>query len=181
MARPLPSNYEWLNREQGPKMLVEALRHYGELEVAGSGNNVNIMRWAKEVGVSGWYTQDSIPWCGLFIGVVAKRAGYPFSAAKLLAAREWLNWGQPVEKGQEKLGDILVFSRNGGGHVGIYIGESPKAFLVYGGNQSDSVTFSWILKSRCIGTRRPIYKIGQPQNVRKIFLNDNGTFSNNEA
>lgn len=176
----LPAKYRWLDKEGAPKMLVEALRHYGTLEHKGKGSNPNITAWAKEVGVNGWYTDDDIPWCGLFVGVVAKRAGYPFPASKLLAARQWINWGEPVTKGREMLWDILVFSRSGGGHVGFYVGENDKAFLVFGGNQSNAVGFAWIDKARLLEARRPKYKIGEPNNVRKIILSETGELSTNE-
>lgn len=177
----LPDKYKWLETEGAPKMLVEAIKHYGTLEHTGQGSNPNILAWAKEVGVSGWYTDDDIPWCGLFVGVVAKRSGYPFPASKLLAAEQWINWGEPVTKGREMLWDILVFKRPGGGHVGFYVGENEKAFLVYGGNQSNAVGFAWIAKERCIGARRPKYAIGEPGNVRKIAFNESGELSTNEA
>lgn len=183
----LPKKYSWLNNEGAPKMLVEAIKHYGILEdPAAFRSTANIIRWATEVSVSGWYTQDSIPWCGLFVGVVAKRAGYPFSAAKLLSARAWLGWGEVVPDGREMLWDVLVFSRSGGGanggHVGFYVGESETHFLVFGGNQSDSVSFAWIAKSRLLGARRPKYAIGEPSNVRKILLSSQGeVISSNEA
>lgn len=162
-------------------MLIEALRHYGIMEHPGKGSNPDITQWAKEVGVSGWYTDDDIPWCGLFVGVVASRAGYPFSAGKLLSARQWNTWGVGVPKGQEKLWDVLVFVRPGGGHVGFYVGENKTAFLVYGGNQSNAVGFAWVAKDRLLGARRPPYKIGQPANVRKIILNTSGDLSTNES
>ncbi|MGV3705444.1 MAG: TIGR02594 family protein [Arcticibacter sp.] len=177
--RILPDKYKWLLKENAPKMLVEALKHYGELEHAGKGSNANILGWAKEVGVSGWYTDDDIPWCGLFVGVVAKRCGYAFSSAKVLAAREWANWG--IQADTPKLWDVLVFVRPGGGHVGFYVGENDKAFLVYGGNQSNAVGFAWIDKSRLLAARRPKYKIAQPANVRKIKLSEAGILSTNEA
>lgn len=176
----LPEKYKWLYAETGPKMLREALFHYGILEHKGKGSNVNILAWAKEVGVSGWYTDDDIPWCGLFVGMVASRCGYPFSAAKLLSAREWLNWGQQVPIEKAMLWDVLVFQRPGGGHVGFYVGENKDNYLVYGGNQSDAVGFAWVSKSRCIGVRRPVYKIAQPGNVRKINLSFDGRLSANE-
>jgi len=50
----LPQRYNWLYNESSPKMLVEAIRHYGTLELKGKGSNPNIKAWAKEVGVSGW-------------------------------------------------------------------------------------------------------------------------------
>lgn len=179
--KTLPQKYAWLLNEKAPLMLVEALKHYGTMEVVGKGSNLNISNWAKEVGVSGWYTDDDIPWCGLFVGVVAKRAGYPFSADKLLAAREWVRWGKTVAKGNERLFDILVFVRPGGGHVGFYIGENKDNFLVYGGNQSNAVGFAWIAKSRLLGARSPIYKIKEPDNIRQIVLSETGILSTNEA
>jgi len=177
----LPEKYKWLAKEGAPKMLVEALRHYGVLEIKGKGSNIDITKWAKEVGVSGWYTDDDIPWCGLFVGVVVKRCNYPFTAAKLLGAKLWLEYGKVIPKEQAKLWDILIFSREGGGHVGFYVGENKTAFLVYGGNQSNAVGFAWILKSRCVGVRRPSYTVGVPANVRKIILTETGELSTNEA
>lgn len=177
----LPAKYQWLYNEHAPAMLVESLKHYGTLEHVGKGSNPNIAAWAKEVGVSGWYTDDDIPWCGLFVGVVAKRCGYPFPASKLLAAKQWINWGEPVTKGREMLWDILVFVRPGGGHVGFLVGENSHAFLVYGGNQSNAVGLAWIDKTRLLEARRPLYKIGEPSNVRHIALNETGEVSTNEA
>jgi len=177
----LPTKYQWLYNEGSPKMLVEAIKHYGQLELKGKTSNPNILKWAKEVGVSGWYKDDDIPWCGLFVGVVALRSGYPFSAGKLLAAREWINWGEPVIKGREMLWDVLIFSRDGGGHVGFYVGENESAFLVYGGNQSNAVGFAFIAKNRLIGARRPKYATGEPKNVRRIYLSYSGELSLNEA
>lgn len=179
--KELPIKYNWLAKENAPRMLVEALRHYGIMEHVGKGSTVDITQWAKEVGVSGWYTDDDIPWCGLFVGVVAKRCNYPFPASKLLAAKQWINWGEPVLSGREMLWDILVFQRNGGGHVGFYVGENEDNFLVYGGNQSNAVGFAWIAKSRLLGARRPKYAIAEPKNVRKIKLTYDGQLSTNEA
>ncbi|WP_114937584.1 TIGR02594 family protein [Mucilaginibacter endophyticus] len=175
----LPDKYAWLNEEGAPAMLAEALKHYGTMEHPGKGSNPDITQWAKEVGVSGWYTDDDIPWCGLFVGICALRAKYPFSANKLLAAKEWANYG--VKADTPKLWDILVFQRPGGGHVGFYIGENTNAYLVYGGNQSNAVGFAWIAKDRCIAARRPAYKYGVPGNVRKIILTETGELSKNEA
>lgn len=162
-------------------MLVEAIKHYGTLEHKGKGSNPNILAWAKEVGVSGWYNDDDIPWCGLFTGVVAKRCGYPMPASKLLGARYWADWEEAVPIERASLWDIMVYTRPGGNHVAFYCGENSHAFLNYGGNQSNAVGFAWIDKKRCIAARRPIYKIGEPPNVRKIFLTESGELSQNEA
>jgi uncharacterized protein (TIGR02594 family) len=134
----LPSRYGWLAREPGPKMIVEALKLYGTLETPGSVNNPTIIAWAKEVGgeVEDIYKADSIPWCGLFMAVVAKRAGKEIPKHPLWAL-SWSAFGAKVP--DAALGDVLVFVRNGGGHVGLYVGEDASAFHVLGGNQSDRV------------------------------------------
>jgi hypothetical protein len=109
-----------------------------------------------------------------------QRCGYPV-VSDFLGTRHWINFGVTVVKGQEKLWDILVFSRPGGNHVGFYVGANTHAFLVYGGNQSNAVGFAWIDKTRMIGARRPIYKLGEPANVRKIILSEIGELSKNES
>lgn len=182
MAKFIPVKWSWLYNEGAPKMLVEAIRHYGVLEHTGPGSNPNISAWAKELGVSGWYTDDDIPWCGLFVGICAKRAGYdPPKGLKQLGAANWQWFGIPRTLSDAKLWDILVFTRLGGGHVGFYVGENDHAFLVYGGNQSNAVGFAWIAKSRLIAVRRPVYKIGEPKNVRKIIMTETGELSKDES
>jgi len=175
-----PKKYEWMLREGAPVHMVEALRHYGLTEVVGKGSNPDITRWAKEVGVSGWYADDDIPWCGLFVGVVMKRATWPVKT-DLLSALSWQTFGDKVAKGQESYGDILVFIRPGGGHVGFYVGENDHAFLVYGGNQSNAVGFAWVDKGRLQACRRPHWRKSQPTNVRKVYLSETGELSKNEA
>ena len=176
----LPKQYAWLNNEGAPKMLVESLRHYGLMEIVGKTNNADIMRWAKEVGVSGWYPADETPWCGLFVGVCAFRSGYKISN-QLLAAISWATWGDHVEFTDASLWDILVFRRKGGNHVGFYVGETNDAYLVYGGNQSNMVGFTWKLKTDLIAVRRAPFKIAQPTNIRKVYLLKTGVISINEA
>ncbi len=175
----LPTQYKWLDKEGAPRMLVEALKEYGTLESPGSINNPKIIGWAKEVGenVEDVYKADSIPWCGLFIAVVAKRAGKKVPKDPLWA----LNWGTFGKYSPEPmLGDVLVFTRNGGGHVGLYVGEDETAYHVLGGNTSDQVKIARIAKSRLYTSRRALYLIGQPTNVRKIHLKSSGSLSENE-
>jgi hypothetical protein len=78
------------------------------------------------------------------------------------------------------LGDVLVFVRNGGGHVGLYVGEDETAFHVLGGNQSDAVNIKRIAKRRLYAARWPTYR-AEPVNVRQIPLAPNGALSANEA
>lgn len=172
----LPPNYAWLEREPGPKMLLEALKLYGTVELAGAADSPTIMAWAKETGVRG-YTADAVPWCGLFMAVVAKRADKE-PPAKPLWALNWALWGQ--EGGQPELGDVLVFIRDQGGHVGLYVGEDQTAYHVLGGNQHNAVTISRITKIRLRACRQ-LFRIGKPANVRPIILAPGGAISRNEA
>lgn len=175
----LPSIYSWLAKEPGPKMILEALKLFGTVEAAGSKDNPTILAWGAEVGQGKVYSHDSIPWCGLFIAVVAKRAGKEIVDSPLWAL-SWADFGKPVEKGGAMLGDVLTFKRDGGGHVALYVGEDASAYHVLGGNQSDQVCITRIAKARLYRARRPLY-LSQPTNVRKITLAANGRISSNEA
>ena len=137
------------------------------------------MGWAKEVGLDGIYSNDEIPWCGLFAAIIAKRATWPVVKDPLWA-RNWLKWGKPVAT--PMLGDVLVFERGSGGHVGLYVGEDSGAYHVLGGNQSNAVTIARLDKGRLLGARRPAWRIAQPPNVRVVPLSSAGApLSRNEA
>jgi len=180
-----PQKYRFLWYEGAPRILVEALKLYGTKEFVGDANNPVILAWAKEIRdkVGLEYKSDATPWCGLVMGVIAHRAGYepPFLCIR---AKEWMNFGKPVSNAM--LGDILVFDRKGGGHVGIYVGEDKYFYHVLGGNQkwidgSDAVSIVRIDKTRCISGRRPMWKVAQPPNVRKVIIDAAGKISHNEA
>jgi hypothetical protein len=192
------SAYAWL-LDLGllPRTISEGLALVGTREVAGNGNSPTIMAWADEVGVKALgykYTGDNVPWCGLFAALVAKRAGKTVPTGPLYALN-WSVFGQPVAKRdglvdskpllfqpgmKASLGDVLVFKRPGGGHVGFYIGEDATTYCVLGGNQSDAVGFTWIEKSRCVAVRRPAYT-QPPASVRPYQLARSGAISKDEA
>jgi uncharacterized protein (TIGR02594 family) len=176
----LPPAYRWLTTlAQRPRMIDEALKLYGTAEVAGAGNNPAILAWAGEIGgdVARDYRADSIPWCGLFAAVVAKRAGKPLPVAPLWAL-SWAKFGTPASA--PMLGDIVTFKRNGGGHVGLYVAEDATAYHVLGGNQGDAVSIVRIARDRLFAARRPPYQV-QPATVRPFRLAANGLLSTNEA
>lgn len=179
--KALPPAYAWLDRVSGaPRTFLEARALYGVTETPGAASTAEIMAWAKEVGLEKTYPNDGVAWCGLFAAVVVKRAGWDAVAGPLWA-RNWANFGRAVDPRQAALGDVLVFSRDGGGHVGFYVGEDATAFHVLGGNQSDKVGFTRILKTRLLAVRRPKWKVSQPAGVRKFQLAATGAVSTNEA
>jgi len=180
----LEQHYQWLLQEPGPLMITKALELFDTKELSGTPNNPVIMKWAKEVGddVAKVYNADEIPWCGLFMAVVAKRAKKQVVKDPLWA----LNWGTFGKfTSQPMLGDVLVFVRKDAqghkaGHVSLYVGEDQECYHVLGGNQSDKVCITRIAKARLYAARRPNYNV-QPKNVRVIQLSSTGAVSVNEG
>jgi uncharacterized protein (TIGR02594 family) len=95
-----------------------------------------------------------------------------------LWARNWAKFGNKAL--WAALGDVLVFSRDGGGHVGLYVGEDNLTYYVLGGNQEDQVCIARLAKNRCIAVRHPPWTT-EPKDVRPIRLVAAGVLSTNEA
>ena len=181
----IPARYAYIAAPGAPKMLREAAKLYGLREKEGAANNPAILRWANEVeqalGAPLGYNADSIPWCGLFAAVCAVRGGWVAQMPRQpLWARNWAKFGQRASA--PALGDILVFSRGGSGHVGFYVGEEAGLFHVLGGNQGDAVSIARVEKSRLIACRRPRWRISEPASVRPHWFDaSGGAVSRNEA
>lgn len=173
----LPHAYAWLEKEPGPLMLLEALKLFGTVEVPGAKSNPTILGWAAELGLGKTYSSDDIPWCGLFVGVVAKRAGKAIPDTPLWALA-WRGFGHAVAA--PMLGDVCVKTRAGGGHVAIYVGEDATHYHLLGGNQSDQVCIRRFSKDIGWTFRRPNYRV-QPANVRRVLLAPEGAISSKEA
>lgn len=171
-------SYSFLKNEKSPKILVEAYKLNGTKEIVGKDHNPKILGWAEVLGLKKVYTSDEIAWCGLFIAYACHLAELEIVKDPLWA-RNWLKWG--TAQNNAMLGDVLVFSRGNGGHVGIYVGEDSKCYHVLGGNQNNGVCVVRIQKVRCLGIRRTKWKISQPENVRVINLDTTGFESINEA
>ena len=75
---------------------------------------------------------------------------------------------------------IVVFTRTGGGHVGIVVGQDAKGrIMVLGGNQSDSVSIAPFELSRVAGYRLPPDTVPHYEPLPLIV--SSGKSSNNEA
>lgn len=162
-----------------PLWLQVARAHVGVKEVPGPKSNPKILDWARKVGRKAGiaYTDDSIPWCGLFMAYVMQAAGFtpPDIAVR---ARAWADWGQPCEP---QLGAVLVFGRKGGGHVCWYLSENKIAFEVLGANQGDAVSIAWIAKDRLEASRWPPGAPVPAKPVRVIGARAPTALSTNEA
>ena len=171
-------SYDFLKKETAPRILVEAVKIMGVKEIAGYQHNPEILRWAKVLGLDKVYKSDEIAWCGLAMAYAAHMADVAVTKDPLWALN-WAKWGTAVT--EPMLGDILTFKRDGGGHVGLYIGEDDTCYHVLGGNQGNMMKPSRIEKSRLYKARRTSWKVAQPKSVRKIMLDAKGEVSKNEA
>lgn len=179
----LDPDYAWL-RDVGPvpRHLDIALHMFGVKEQPGAGDNPEIMRWRDELNAAGHkivgYSGDAIPWCGLWMAYVMLRADRPLVDGPLWALN-WSKWAQPG--GQPELGDLLTFTRNGGGHVALYIAEDAAGYYhVLGANQDDQVNIMRIAKNRMHACRQPPY-VNRPASVRPYLVAASGRKSTNEA
>ena len=175
----MDAKYNYLLEPGSPRVIVEALKLYGTQEIVGKQHSPIILGWAEKIGLKSTYTNDEIPWCGLFVAYVCFMAGKA-GVKNPLWARNWATWG--VKQTIAMRGDILVFVREGGGgHVGFYVGEDATCYHILGGNQSNKVNITRILKSRCIAIRRDDWKVSQPIGVRVNIVGGAGAISTNEA
>lgn len=181
----LPSQYQWLANLRGlPNTIKLAAAEIGVAEVVGRGSNKTIIAWRDELNLAGvkvsGFSDDDIPWCGLFAAIITyRRLKIPREPVKdPLWARNWTKYG--VKSPQASLGDVLVFSRGSGGHVGFYVAEDATCYHVLGGNQSNRVCITRLLKSRLLAARRPPYKI-QPAAVKPYLVKSSGSISTTEA
>ena len=142
-----------------PVWLTEARKHIGMREVPGAASN----SWIKEMwlslkgGLWFWTTygedDSKLPWCGAFCAFVMKtaRVDYPKNYA---SAKAWLDWGTKLYT--PEVGCIVVFEREGGGHVGFLVGRDENLrYLVLGGNQGDEANIRSFGPERSIGFRWP--------------------------
>lgn len=194
----IPAKYAFLNAVGvHPPTILHGLALLGTNEVPGSGSNAVIEAWRDEInaahrGAVQGFSDDAVPWCGLFAAIVAHRAGEKL-VQNPLWARSWARFGEMVGMniGNENnptlrfperaasLGDVLVYVRQGGGHVGFYVAEDETTYHTLGGNQSDSVTIARIAKARCIAVRRAVQIA--PLSCKPYYVTGSGVVSANEA
>ena len=83
-----------------------------------------------------------------------QQVGLPV-AKNWFRAKDWATYGSNLRSTHVAPGAILVFARQGGGHVGFYVGEDNVYYHVLGGNQANSVNVMRLAKMRCIAIRWP--------------------------
>lgn len=127
----------------------------GVREIPGARHNPTILGWAKKLGakVLGITVKDDeTPWCGLFAAHVMDHVGITPPPIAVRASA-WSEWGRGLIS--PRPGCILTFTREGGGHVGFYVGEDATHLHVLGGNQGNAVSVTRIAKARLSAMRWP--------------------------
>jgi uncharacterized protein (TIGR02594 family) len=127
----------------------------GLREVAGPGNNPDIITMAKDLDIL--YRSDDIPWCGLFVAhAIASTLPEEVLPSNPLGARSWERFGESTAP---RAGAVMVFWRespeSGLGHVGFYVGENKDEYIILGGNQSNIVREASYPKSQFLKARWP--------------------------
>jgi len=147
---PLDEEFAWMAVAEAEK---------GIHEIPGEENEPRVLEYFTATGNLGWSarSKDETPWCSAFANWCLKQAGY--EGTSHAAARSWLNWGQEIES--PRRGCIVVFTREGGGHVGFYLEETETEIKVLGGNQQNKETLLFEIsekyypKSDWLGYRIP--------------------------
>lgn len=156
-----------------PAYLTEARKHIGLREISGTLHNKTIQSWLRKLRA--WWDDDETPWCGVFVAHCVGASGLPLPA-NWMRARSWLNWGVSCKP---SVGAVVIFERQGGGHVGFIVGrDNTGRLLVLGGNQGNAVSIAPFAMNRVIGYRKhPSHNLNE---VLPTFASQ-GASSVNEA
>jgi uncharacterized protein (TIGR02594 family) len=87
---------------------------------------------------------DETPWCSSIVCLWFEKNG--IRSTRSAAAASWRTWGQELEYGVP--GCVVIMTRTGGNHVGLYLGEDSQGVYVLGGNQDNMVCvrrYAWSL------------------------------------
>lgn len=156
--------------------VAEARKHIGLKEVKGAKHSAVIQSWLKEL--KAWWTDDEVPWCGTFVSHCLVTCKLPIPK-NWMRAKDFLTTGVALQA--PAYGCIVVFEREGGGHVGFVVGKDSKGrLMVLGGNQGDMVRISAFDMARVQGYRWPSV-MPNSHRYQLPILESDGSVSTNEA
>lgn len=134
-----------------PSWLQLARTFIGLREIKGGAHAPEIVQFWKDIKRGG-IKDDETPWCAAFVGAMLERSG--IRSSRFESAKSYLQWGETIA--EPCVGCIVVFTRDGGGHVGFVVGKDSKGnLLVLGGNQGDAVNIKAFPTTRVTGYRMP--------------------------
>lgn len=134
------------------RWIEEARTFLGLKEIKGPKHAQAILDMWKAIKRGG-IKDDETPWCAAFVGACLERVG--IKSTRFESAKSYLGWGEKLDRPVP--GCVVVFTRDGGGHVGFVVGKSPSGnLLVLGGNQGDEVNIREFPLTRVTGYRWPL-------------------------
>jgi uncharacterized protein (TIGR02594 family) len=157
-----------------PKYLSLARSHLGLKELTGNNDHPLILSaWVKLNAK--WLYKEA--WCGLGVGYCLDAYDYAIPK-EFYRAKEWLEWGERLDK--PCLGCVVILDRpGGGGHVGFPIGFDYAGRLrVIGANQNNQVSVATFDTKRVLGYRMPF---GVPTRTLLPIVSNADAVSENEA
>jgi len=134
-----------------PQWLAVARSYLGTREIPGKDSAPEIVKMLATL--KAWWSDDSTPWCGVFAAYCFKVSlmEYP---KEYYRALKWKEFGIALDR--PTYGCIVVFNREGGGHVGFVVGQDDRGrLMVLGGNQGDKVSIAPFDRSRVAAYRYP--------------------------
>ncbi len=135
-----------------PLWITEARRHLGVREIPGVNHHPLILAMWKAIKRGG-IRDDETPWCAAFVGFCLENVG--IVSSRFESARSYLSWGRQIDKPVH--GCVVVFTREGGGHVGFLVGVDGRGdLLILGGNQGNEVNVRTFPRGRVTGYRWPL-------------------------
>lgn len=137
-----------------PLYLTIARGELGVKEIYGNGSNPRIIEYHQTCSLKA--TSDAIPWCSAFLNFCITQSG--LQGTNSAAAISWMQWGEAIPLAQGEPGDVAVFARTGGNHVGFHLSHDDNAIRLLAGNQSDEVNIATCSRARFLGLRRPVVK-----------------------
>jgi uncharacterized protein (TIGR02594 family) len=138
-----------------PPWLEIARKDIGLREIPGAPTAPKIAGWLQSLGA--WWRDDETPWCGVAVAAWMQGAGVAYPKA-YYRAKAWLDWGHVIA--EPAVGCVVVFEREGGGHVGIVTGYDQRGrLMVLGGNQGNAVSEIPFEPKRVAGYRWPADKM----------------------
>lgn len=153
--------------------LAKAYLNRNVREVRG-GEHPDIIKFFEEINKPE-FDEDEVPWCAAFVGAMLYETNYGHNGSAWAA--DYGNWDKDkvingylhkagadrvwaanssVPRSEVKFGDIMVLTRNGGGHVCFFVRDNGDGtYKALGGNQNDEVNVSNMLWSKTTYAMRP--------------------------
>lgn len=122
----------------------------GQKEIPGDADNPRIVAYLKVAGMTA--AHDEVAWCAAFVNWCLLQA--KMNGTHSARALSFLYYGVEVDP---RVGAIAVLNYGSGkGHVAFVVGQCEGKYVLLGGNQSNSVCYKLVSKSKIATFRLPI-------------------------